>query len=58
MNRASDIVVVSLVLASALGWVLNVITLLSQMDTLATGEIVLRCFGIPIALLGAVLGYL
>ncbi|QRF55756.1 hypothetical protein [Variovorax paradoxus] len=48
--------VVCIGLAGAVGWVLNIVKL-APMDG-ATGMLVLRGFGIVLAPLGAVLGYL
>lgn len=62
-NHAADtmlagflfVFVVCIALAGAVGWVLNIVKLV-PMDG-ATGMLVLRGFGIVLAPLGAVLGY-
>lgn len=45
-------------LAAAVGWVLNIIALTHSSFDPVTGMVVLRAFGVVIAPLGAVLGYL
>lgn len=45
-----------LIVSGFVGWVLNVITI-AQSDFVLSGMLVLRCIGVVLAPLGAVLGY-
>ena len=52
------VVYLALVIASAYGWIANIVSLYhSSFDTI-TGQLVLRIVGIFVAPLGAVMGYL
>jgi hypothetical protein len=44
-------------IALVYGWVMNLATVIDQMDTLSTGEVVLRALGIVVPLIGGILGY-
>lgn len=43
--------------AAVIGWVLNVTTIIQTVDLPMTGMFILRCVGIFVAPLGAILGY-
>lgn len=43
--------------AAIFGWLLNVMTVIQTVDMSITGMFILRCVGIFVAPLGAILGY-
>lgn len=45
------------IVIAILGWIMNIMTLIQTADAAVTGMFILRCVGIFVAPLGAVLGY-
>lgn len=41
----------------AIGWILNIVKVFDMWGVAANGELILRVIGIPVAFLGAVLGW-
>ena len=52
------IIVAGIWLAGIVGWVMNIVTIAQSSFDPITGMLVLRCIGVVLAPLGAVLGYL
>ena len=50
-------VIATLVLA-AYGWVMNILWVFRHFQDGVTGELILRIIGIPISIIGAILGYI
>jgi hypothetical protein len=51
------VTVLSAFVAFLYGWVWNIITLFNDAGAMEIGELVVRIVGIPLAIVGAVLGY-
>lgn len=45
-------------LVFAIGWVMNIITIWNTMDNPVTAKFILRCIGVFVGPIGAILGYL
>ena len=45
-------------IACLVGWVMNIFTIISMLDGGFTAELAFRIVGIPIPIIGAVMGYL
>ena len=58
IGPVSAIAFISIILAGFLGCILNIITLLSSYETLAQNEFIIRLIGVPIPIIGAVMGYM
>lgn len=54
----TEITIFIIVIAGAIGWILNVIKVTALFDNPVDAMFVLRCVGILLAPLGAVLGYM
>jgi hypothetical protein len=52
------LVIIAVAIAGVVGWVLNIVTLAHSDFSAWTGLLVLRCLGVVVPPLGAVLGYL
>ncbi len=48
----------ALIVTGAIGWVLNIVTVVHLISDPITGMFVLRCVGILLAPLGAILGFI
>lgn len=49
---------IAVAIAAIYGWVMNIVTLFTSSDAMATPEIVIRAVGVPVTIVGAFLGYL
>lgn len=54
---AASITIIVLAVAIIYGYVLNVITLVTTIDTMSTGEAVVRSLGMFLAPIGGIMGY-
>lgn len=52
-----SIAILAIMLAAAAGWVMNVIEIVKTVSDPVGGMFILRCLGVFLAPLGAVLGY-
>lgn len=48
---------ISLFIASMIGWIMNIVQLVSQHADMATGSLVVRIIGIPFWPIGAAMGW-
>jgi hypothetical protein len=39
------------------GWIMNLISIVSGFDAMATGELLVRLVGLPVGVLGAIMGW-
>ena len=46
-----------ILLAAAVGWVMNIWAIFTMSWETITGELIIRLVGVPVALIGAVAGY-
>lgn len=53
----TDLLLVSIITFSTVGWVWNIIKLFNVLDDPFSARIVLRMLGIPLFILGAIIGY-
>jgi hypothetical protein len=51
------IFIIVLWVAGLIGWVLNIMTIFNTINLPINGEFILRIIGVPMAPLGAILGY-
>ena len=49
---------IAAIVLAAYGWVLNILWVFRHFQDGVTGELILRIVGIPIAIIGAILGYI
>ena len=54
----SELLVVIAVIFGLIGWCLNIVKIMVSMSDIITGMFMLRCLGVPLVPLGAVLGWL
>ena len=54
---APELIVVVVVLAGVVGWVMNIFDIVAAVSDPITAMFILRCVGIFVAPLGAILGY-
>lgn len=57
-NFGLIISLVALVVAAIYGWINNIVIIYNTVSDPITGEFVLRCLGVAIAPLGAIMGWL
>ena len=57
-NLFGVIAVTTVVIASIVGWILNVIAIFGSSFDPLTGVVVLRCIGVFVPPIGAVMGYI
>ena len=50
------VIMIGIWIAAIIGWIINIVTLAHTVDAPITGMFILRCVGIIVAPLGAVLG--
>ena len=58
VNLGVIIAFLSTVALAAYGWVMNILWVFRHFQDGVTGELILRIVGIPIAIIGAILGYI
>jgi hypothetical protein len=56
-NIFGAVAVFGVIILAFAGWVLNIVAIVGSVDAAITGMFILRCIGIFVAPLGAVLGY-
>lgn len=56
MKSVFGLVWIGIILAAIIGWCMNIAAVVHTVDAPVTGMFILRCFGILMAPLGAVLG--
>ena len=50
--------VIAAIVLAAYGWVMNILWVFRHFQDGVTGELILRIIGIPIVIIGAILGYI
>ena len=56
-SDVGSLVFLAVIAAAVVGWIMNVIEIVQTVSDPITGMFILRCVGIVVAPLGAVLGY-
>ena len=44
-------------LTMAIGWFMNLVTIISGFDTISLAELIVRLVGLPVVFLGAIMGW-
>ncbi|AHN84688.1 hypothetical protein PV_037 (endogenous virus) [Gutovirus Vc1] len=57
MPLVFGIIVLALVLLGGAGWVMNIIEIAQNFDVMSTGEAIIRIAGVPLAFIGAIMGW-
>lgn len=54
---AVELVWIAVIIAGIIGWIINIVTIVTHISDPITGMFVFRCIGVVVGPLGAVLGY-